>query len=221
MSRTTIVGGVGPTLGESIARRFALAEDSVALWARNTEYTNELATELTENTPGEARAFEVDVTDSDSVTDAVRRVRDAFGSVDVYVHNTAVDAWEGPVTDAPSDLLQTIKTLQYGPVLVVDELLDDLRDGGTVIHNSGDESKWVSRRMAEQLASEGVHVVNTTVDGWIDSPSVPDDVPADERVNPDTLATEYLRLVEQDPSVWTFDVDFRPAGDDGFRTWNP
>ena len=104
--------------------------------------------------------------------------------------------------------------------MVVDALLSDLRDGGgTVIHNTGDFAKWITRKTAEQLAPEGVHVVHAFIDGWVDDGSVPETVPAAERVDPDAVAEEFLQLVEQDRDVWTFDVDFRPHGDDSFRTW--
>jgi hypothetical protein len=163
----------------------------------------------------------VDVTEPAAVTEAARAARDAFGSVDVYVHNTPVPGWEGPLTDDPAALRTSLEVPGYGLAVVVAELLDDLGGGGTVIHNTGDYLKWVSRRTAEQLAGEGVHVVHTTIDGWVDGESVPEEVSADERVDPDAVAAEYVRLVEQDPSVWTFDVDFRPSGDDSFRTWRP
>ncbi len=220
MSRTVVIGGVGPTLGASFAERFAAEGDAVALWARSESYTAELAAELRADTPGEAIAIEADVTDPQAVAAAVERVNDAFGTVDVYVHNTPVPGWTGPTDSTPEDLATTLETVGYGFAVVVDALLPDLRDGGgTVIHNTGDFAKWITRSTAEQLATEGVHVVHAFIDGRVDDGSVPETVPAAERVDPDAVAEEFLRLVEQDPDVWTFDVDFRPCGDDSFRTW--
>ena len=217
MTRTVVIGGVGSTLGESLARRFAREGDRVALWARGDDFTAPLAAELRTETDGEAVAIEVDVTEPAAVADGVAAVHEAFGAVDVYVHNTPVPGWDGP-TDDPAALATTLDTVGYGFALVVDELLADLRGGGTVIHNTGEFVKWISRRAAERLAPEGVHVVHATVDGWIDDEEVADRVPAEKRADPDELADEFLRLVEQDRDVWTFDVDFRPWGDDAFRT---
>jgi NAD(P)-dependent dehydrogenase (short-subunit alcohol dehydrogenase family) len=220
MPRTVVVGGVGPTVGASVARRFAQEGDRVALWARSERFTEELATDLTAETDGEALAVQADVTEPATVASAADTVREAYGAVDVYVHNVPAPGWSGPLDASPEDLLVSVEAAGYGLALVVDEFLDDLReDGGTVIHNTGDFLQWVSLRMAEQLAPEGGHVVHTFIDGLVDAPSAPDSVPDEARVDPDQVAAEYVRLVEQDPSVWTFETDLRPAGDDTFRKW--
>jgi len=220
MPRTVVIGGVGPTTGESLARRFAEEGDRVALWARSGEFTQRLAADLQAETPGEVSAVRVDVTDPEAVTGGVSAVNDLFGTVDVYIHNTPVPGWSGPLDSDPGELATTLDTVCYGFTLVVDELLADLReDGGTVILNTGDFARWVAREMATQLAPEGVHVAHVSIDGWVDAESVPEDVPDEKRVDPDVLAEEFLHLVEQDRDVWSFDVEFRPWGDDAFRTW--
>ena len=207
-------------MGESLARRFAREGDSVALWARSDGFTETLASELSAETPGNTAAMRVDVTEPTDVTDGAAAVRDRFGPVDVYIHNTPVPGWTGPLDSDPEALATTFDTVGYGFALVVSELLSDLREqGGTVILNSGDFVRWVARETAEQLAPEGVHVVHVAIDGWIDGESVPDDVPTSKRADPDTLAGEFLHLVEQDKGVWSFDVEFRPWGDDAFRNW--
>lgn len=219
MPRTVVIGGVGPTIGESVARRFTREGDQVALWARSESFTEELAAELQAETAGDAVAVGVDVTDPEAVRAGVETVHEAFGNVDVYVHNTPAGSWSGPLDDDPASLRTRLDTVGYGFALVVDELLSDLLNGGgTVILNTGEFVKWVSRRMAKQLAPEGVHVVHTFVDGWVDSEEIDESVPDEKRADPDEIATEFLRLVEQDRDVWTFEVDFRPWGDDAFRT---
>lgn len=220
MPRTVVIGGVGPTLGASIAERFAREGDRVALWARSELFVTDLAERLRAETPGDALAVQTDVTDRDAVAAAVETVRDSFGAVDVYVHNTPVPGWDGPLDDDPASLSTTLDTVGHGFAVAVDELLSDLREsGGTVIHNSGEFVKWITRTTAEQLAPEGIHVVHAVIDGWVDSEGVPESVPESKRADPDAVAAEFLRLVEQDRSVWTFEVDFRPWGDDTFRTW--
>lgn len=219
MTRTVAIGGVGPTLGESLAREFATEGDSVALWARTTTVTAELAERLSADTPGNAIAVQTDVTDANAVATAVDQVHEAFGRVDTYIHNVHPDtAWTGPLTDEPDALATYFETTGYGLAVVVDALLDDLLStGGTVIHHTADDLRWISRAMAEQLAPEGVHVVRTVIDGEIDGPAARASLPEAERADPDALAAEYRRLVEQDRSVWSSDVDFRPWGDGAFR----
>ena len=106
MSRTVVIGGVGPTLGASIAERFAREGDDVALWARSESFTTELAAELTAETPGRARAVQVDVTDPRAVTEGAATTREAFGPADVYVHNTPAPGWQDR-ENSPAALFST------------------------------------------------------------------------------------------------------------------
>ncbi|MEZ3117368.1 SDR family oxidoreductase [Halobaculum sp. MBLA0147] len=114
MTRTVVVGGTGPTIGESVARRFASEGDRVALWARSESFTEEFAADLQSETPGDVIAQRVDVTEPDAVASAVEELHETFGSVDVYVHNTPVPNWSGPSDDDPEALRTTVETVEYG-----------------------------------------------------------------------------------------------------------
>lgn len=203
MSRTVVIGGVGSTFGESLAREFATAGDEVVLWARSEPFISSLAATLTAETEGETLAVTADVTDPAAVSRAVDRTHDAFGTVDVYIHNARPpNGYDGPLAHDADDLAAYFDVHGYGLAVVVDELLADLRAaGGTVIHNGSERVRWISRAMAEQLAPDGVHVVWSYIDGWIDGEDVDDAVPERKRADPDELAAEYRHLVEQDRSV--------------------
>jgi NADP-dependent 3-hydroxy acid dehydrogenase YdfG len=54
MARTAVIAGVGPGLGESLARRFASEGCRVALFARSRDYIEALADDLPE--PGDGLA---------------------------------------------------------------------------------------------------------------------------------------------------------------------
>ncbi|HEY5677143.1 MAG TPA: SDR family NAD(P)-dependent oxidoreductase, partial [Myxococcales bacterium] len=60
--RVCAVVGVGPGIGAACARRFAAEGYAVALLARSTEFTGELARSLPS-----ARAYACDVTDAEAV----------------------------------------------------------------------------------------------------------------------------------------------------------
>lgn len=87
MSRTAIVAGVGPRIGESAARTFAQEGCSVGLFARSEGYLTELAAELNETTAGNAIAVPTDITDRTQVTEGFDRVHSEFGPVDLLVNN--------------------------------------------------------------------------------------------------------------------------------------
>ena len=60
MARTAVVAGVGPGLGASLAHTFVEEGCDVGLFARSSEYTEELAEELRE-AGGEAVAVSADI----------------------------------------------------------------------------------------------------------------------------------------------------------------
>jgi NADP-dependent 3-hydroxy acid dehydrogenase YdfG len=80
-------------------------------------------------------------------------------------------------------------------------------------------SKFALRAVAQSLAREfgakGIHVAHVIVDGLIDEPQTRLRFP-DRRsamMDGDELAAAYLSIVRQPPSVWTHELDLRPAGE--------
>lgn len=80
MTRTVVIAGVGPGLGESLARKFAAEGCQVALFARSMDYIEELADDLP--TPGEGLAVQTDLTAVDQIREGFERVRETFGPID-------------------------------------------------------------------------------------------------------------------------------------------
>lgn len=66
MARTAVIAGVGPGLGESLARTFATEGLSVGLLARSEGYLESLADDLRE-TDGDAVAVPCDLGDPDDI----------------------------------------------------------------------------------------------------------------------------------------------------------
>lgn len=73
-----IVAGVGAGTGASVARKFAKAYP-VVLLARNPENFKSLAEEINSN-GGKAIGISTDVSDSNSVQNAVETIKKEFGS---------------------------------------------------------------------------------------------------------------------------------------------
>ncbi len=86
MSRTVLVTGASRGIGEATARRFAADGDRVAVLARPSERLSAVAASL--------GALEVtaDVSESEQIDAAVRRVADALGPIEVLVNNAGVAA---------------------------------------------------------------------------------------------------------------------------------
>src|SRR5579863_5966460 len=117
--------GVGPGNGASFARRFAAEGYAVALLARNTELTSELATKL----PG-SRAYACDAADAASVGRAFDAIRADLGEPDVLVYNAGSGVW-GTVEDIKIEDFETawrINTL--GTLLTARAVIPAMRRAG-------------------------------------------------------------------------------------------
>jgi len=237
MSRTAVVAGVGPRIGESVARKFAEEGCSVGLFARSEEYLEELAAELTGGTDGEAVAAPTDITDPAQVEAGFERVRAAFGPVDVLVNNAyptgeresgLAASGEGPLGSERSAFESSWRVWAHGAFLCSEEAAADMLagDGGAILftssraarrggdpahHSAGFAARGLARSLAHQLWPEGVHVANVLVDGGVARPDQRDwaDLPDDEWIHPDHVAETYWHLVEQPSSAWTLELDLR------------
>ncbi|MEF8802235.1 MAG: SDR family NAD(P)-dependent oxidoreductase [Halolamina sp.] len=224
MARTVVIAGVGPGLGESVARRFHDEGCSLALLARTTAVTADLADELGDD----AIAVACDIADEADVEDAFATVREAFGPVDVLVNNASAATWDGLLDCSTESFDHALDVGARGAFLCSTEAVSDMSDagGGTVIFTGATTSirgregavgfsaaKFAARGLAESMARElgpeGIHVAHAVLDGGILPPS--DDVDTPEAyLDPDAIADSYWNLVEQDRSAWTLELDLRP-----------
>jgi NAD(P)-dependent dehydrogenase (short-subunit alcohol dehydrogenase family) len=230
VTHTTVIAGVGPGLGESLARRFAAEGCEVALLARNADYLDELAIDLDGSTAGEALAVPTDISDRDAVRAAFGAVREAFGDVDVLVNHASAAAWDGLLDADPEAFRRALGVNVEGAFHCSQEAVADMvdGDGGTVIFTGATTSvrgrenavgfsaakfgaRGLAESMARELGPEGVHVAHVVIDGMIRPPGSDDD---EQYLDPDAIAEEYWKLVQQDRSTWTLELDLRPHVED-------
>lgn len=218
MSRTAVIAGAGPGLGGSLARKFAAEGCQVALFARSTEYIEELAADLPES--GEGLAVPTDLTDVEEVRDGFADVRDAFGPVDVLVNHASAAVWKGLMDSSLEEFERAWEVNGRGAFVCSQEAVGDMLEtgGGTVIFTGATSAvrsrggaigftaaKFAARGMAMDVAQEfgpeGVHVAHVVIDGQIDTPATRqrNSDRADETlIDPDRMAETYWHLVEQD-----------------------
>ena len=227
---TAVIAGVGPGLGESVARRFAAEGCDIGLLARSGDYLEELAADLSTDAVGVA----TDLCDSADVATAFDRVRDELGPIDVLVNHASAASWTG-IRDTSLDAFD--RAYEVGPradflcsQAAVRDMLDEDRPaderGGTIVFTGATTSmrgregavgfsmaKFGSRGLAESMARElgpeGVHVAHVVIDGGILGPDVETDTP-EEYLDPEAIADSYWHLVQQDRSAWTLELDLRP-----------
>ena len=217
MAQTAVIAGVGPGLGESLARKFASEGCQVALFARSEDYIKELAADLPD--PGEGLAVQTDLTDIDQIRDGFAAVRDEFGPVDVLVNHASAASWTGLMDTSVEDFERSWAVNGRGAFVCSKEAVGDMLEngGGTVIFTGATSAvrstggaigftaaKFAARGMAMDIAQDyggdGVHVAHVVIDGQIDGPRTRDRAPdrGDETfLDPDEMAETYWHLVEQ------------------------
>jgi len=222
MARTAVIAGVGPGLGASIARKFVAEGCQVGLFARSTEYVDELAAELGED----ALAVPTDITDQAAVTAGFDAVRDAFGPVDVLVNHASGGSWEGMQSLSAEQFEHALDVSAVGAFRCSKAAIEDMLAGagdGTIIFTGATSAvrgrggapgfsagKFAARGLAESMARElgpeGIHVAHVVIDGQIDTRTRGEE----DLLDPDAIADAYWTLVEQDRSAWTLELDLRP-----------
>jgi NAD(P)-dependent dehydrogenase (short-subunit alcohol dehydrogenase family) len=227
MTRTVVIAGVGPGLGESLARQFGAEGCQVALFARSREYIEELAEDLPQS--GEGLAVQTDLTDVDQIRDGFETVRESFGPVDVLVNHASAASWKGLMDASVEEFERAWAVNGRGAFVCSQEAVDDMLEtgGGTVIFTGATSAvrsrggaigftaaKFAARGMAMDIAQEfgpeGVHVAHVVIDGQIDRPGARDraaDRDPETFLDPDEMAETYWHLVEQDDvSTQPFEV---------------
>ncbi len=226
MTRTVVIAGVGPGLGESLARRFLEEGCRIGLFARSEEYLEELSDELGED----ALAVPTDITDPASVEAGFEAVRDEFGPVDVLVNHASGGAWQGLCKISPKAFENAWRVSAYGGLLCSQEAVSDMLegDGGTVIFTGATSAirgrggavgfsaakfavRGLAESMARELGPEGIHVAHVVIDGQILPPGGATETDRDDEfLDPDAIADSYWHLVTQDRTSWTLELDLRP-----------
>ena len=218
MARTAVIAGVGPGLGESLARKFAAEGCRVALFARTADFVEELAADLPD--PGEGLAVPTDLRDVGEIREGFATVREAFGPVDVLVNHASAASWKGLMDLSVEEFENAWEVGGRGAFVCSKEAVGDMltSDGGTVIFTGATSAvrslggtigftaaKFAARGMAMDIAQEfgpeGVHVAHVVIDGQIDNPGTRERNPdrsADTFLDPDEMAETYWHLVEQD-----------------------
>lgn len=230
MKPVCAVVGIGPGNGAALARRFATEGYAVALLARRTELSDQLAAEL-----GDARAYACDVADADSVAKAFAAIRADLGAVDVVAYNAGSGTW-GTVEEITPDAFETAwRVNALGLLLVSKQVIPAMKEKGAgsivVIGATASRrgmprttafapAKAAQRSLAEAMARHlwpaGIHVSLIILDGVVDlerTRAAMPDRPDDFFIRPDDVADTAFWLTRQPRSAWSFEVEARPFGE--------
>ena len=185
-----IVSGIGPGLGREIALLFARNGADLAIGARTESYLNEVAQEV-EALGKKVVAIPTDITNSEQCDALAAGCVDAFGGIDVVVHNAFapdafqmfedvdLDAWRHIVDvnlfgtlQLTKSIIPTMKKQGSGSMdfvnsMIVRKILP--LQGGYAVSKAA--LMTAAQVLAKELGPYGIRV-NSIVPGWMWGPSV-------------------------------------------------
>lgn len=225
-----VVVGVGPGNGAALARRFATEGYAVALLARTTDVTEELAAGLED-----ARAYACDVTDPAAVERTFASIAEELGEVDTLVYNAGSGTW-GTVEEIDLAAFEAAwRVNAFGALLAARQVIPAMkrRGAGNILFIGATASrrgvpmtaafapaKAAQRSLAESMARHlwpaGIHVALVIIDGVVEEARTRrhfPDKPKSFFVQPGDLADTAFALTRQQRSAWSFEVEARPFGE--------
>jgi NADP-dependent 3-hydroxy acid dehydrogenase YdfG len=216
-----IIVGAGPGVGAATARRFAAAGYDIGLLARNAERLEGMAQSLTAEGAQVGWAA-ADIADEAALADALRRMTEHTGRLDVLLHNAVAFRAAAATELSPQDLLADLATGAASLLTAVQAVLPVLRKQhtGTILATGGGAAdlpgssaaslgvqkaalRNLVQALSAQLRGEGIHVATVTIHGTI---------AAGTPFAPEAIADLYAGLVEEtgtDPENWRTVVDLR------------
>jgi NAD(P)-dependent dehydrogenase (short-subunit alcohol dehydrogenase family) len=219
-----LIVGAGSGLSASLARLLANEGFRLALAARSTDDLAALAKETG------ADVFACDASARASVERLFADVDRALGSPQVVIYNASARA-RGPFIELDAgEVEKALAVTAFGGFLVAQQAARRMvpKGHGAILFTGASASvkgypqsapfamgkfalRGLAQSMARELAPLGIHVAHVVIDGGIRSGQRPDppDRP-DSLLDPDAIAPNYLHLIRQPRSAWTWEIELRP-----------
>lgn len=221
---TALIVGAGSGLSASLARALAADGIKVALAARNIDDLADLSKETG------ARPYTCDASQRDAVEALFAAVERDVGAPEVVIYNPSYRT-RGPFADLdPAEVEKTLMVSAFGGFLVAQQAVKRMlpKGHGAILFTGASASvkgyaqsapfamgkfalRGLAQSMARELHPQGIHVAHVVIDGGIRSERRPEakEKPA-SMLDPDAIAQTYLHLMQQPPSVWSWEIEVRP-----------
>ena len=228
----TIIAGVGPGLGSSLARAFAKEGYGLALISRHRESSEPVAEQIRAN-KGKVIVLPTDVTKRQAVVEAVAKAKAELGTVTALAYNASGYGRGAFLELDPEQIRQAFDVGVMGAVHLAQAVIPDMvaagrgfisltgataalrgRAGFAPLAIAKSSLRMLGQSLAREFHPKGVHVVHLIVDGQIDTPKLRAREPkrtADSIIPPDAIADAIIHAMRQPRNAWTHEIDIRPC----------
>ncbi|MGC4939445.1 SDR family NAD(P)-dependent oxidoreductase [Kribbella sp. DT2] len=248
--KVALVTGASSGIGAAVATALAAAGANIVAGARRTDRlaelaatgveTNQATTGANAATPGEIYPVKLDVSDEQSVRDAVAATAERFGRLDIVVNNAGVMLVGAVQTADTSEWNRMVQTNLLGSMYVAHAALPHLLDSkGTIIQTSSTSGRSASagngayaatkfginaftEALRQEVTTQGVRVVqiapgmvDTELASHVTDPAIQEmaaKLYASVRtLRPEDIAEAVLYAVNQPPHVAVNEILIRPT----------
>jgi NAD(P)-dependent dehydrogenase (short-subunit alcohol dehydrogenase family) len=221
---TALIVGAGAGLSASLARLLAKEDIKVALAARSTGDLDALTKETG------ARAFTCDASKRPEVDKLFAELDASFGAPEIVIYNPSYRT-RGPFVELdPAEVEKALAVTAFGAFLVAQQAAKRMlpKKRGVIVFTGASAGvkgyaqsapfamgkfalRGLAQSMARELHPQGIHVAHVVIDGGIKSArrAEPPDAPA-SLLDPDAIAANYLHLMHQPHSAWSWEIEVRP-----------
>lgn len=229
MTPLALVVGAGSGLSAAIARALAQHSYRPILVARDISKLDGLCAEVG------GTALQCDASVPDEVAELFQKIDGMDGSLDVAIYNPS--PWmRGPITELdPLEVRQVLEVSAFGAFLMAQQAATRMlhTGGGTMLFTGASSGvkgyansapyamgKFALRGLCQSLARElhpqNIHIGHVVIDGRIGRPGKEEEAgsPSSDAthspMDPDEIARNYIHLIEQRRSSWSWEIELRP-----------
>jgi NADP-dependent 3-hydroxy acid dehydrogenase YdfG len=224
-NEVALIVGAGSGLSGSLARKLAQAQVRVALAARNIDKLAPLADAIA------AMTLQCDACDYGQVEAAFEAVEDRWGVPSLVVYN-ASHRVPGPVAELdPVEVRRAVEVTALAGFHVGQAAAKRMltRGSGAIFFTGASASikgyansapfamgkfalRGLAQSMARELSPKGIHVAHFVIDGVIRKDRDVHEArgAADNKLDPDEIASNYLHVWRQHRGAWTWEIELRP-----------
>ena len=205
--RTIVITGGGRSIGREMATAAAAAKMKVAILEVNKVNLDKTVAEL-KSAGGDVTGYVVDLEVESQITDAISKIENDFGKIEVFVNNAAFHDAEDLLGSTLEMWNKTFAINTTAPFLCIKAILPGMiaRKSGSIINIGTVNSKMMIGSDSYTASKAALHAITRTVAVRYGKNNI-----RCNTIVPGTIVTE----------VWQERIDRNPAVFENLKSWYP